>query len=159
MSSRRQRSIGSLGVHRGVDRSGVQPRCAQVPLRRAVPMLARRRLLAACGGDDEARRIVENVIDGTYVDDGDPWAYDGVYCTLAALRALLLPHDPVDSGRCAACQQQWPCWSWRETFAWIVLYDPVHGHRVYDWCHHTVGDTISIGLMPSQTGDSPEPQG
>jgi len=140
-------STASSAVQRGIGRSGVRPRCANTPLRRVAPKLERRRLLAACK-DDEARRIVENVIDGTYVSNDDLWANDGVHCTFAALRALLLPHAPTENGCCAACRQKWPCWSWREAFAWIVLYDPVHGHRVYDWCHHTVGDTTSIGLKP-----------
>jgi hypothetical protein len=133
--------------------SMAQPRCRSLLRRPAavrdsaasaqVPRLARARLVAACK-DDEARRIVENVIDGTAISEEAPWAYDGVYCAFTALRALLAPHAPLKSGRCAACRRRWPCWPWREAYAWIALYDPVHGGRVYDWCHHTAGDPISI---------------
>jgi hypothetical protein len=121
-----------------------------VPLRRAVPQLNLERMLAACK-DDDARHVVENVIDGTYIGDNEPWAYDGVRCTFTALRALLAPHAPTRRGRCAACKKLWPCWSWREAFAWIVDYDPVHGRLVDDWSHHTAGDTVSVGLAQNWT--------
>jgi hypothetical protein len=129
--------------------TGGRQRRSGVPLRRTVPQLDLKRLLVACK-DDEARYVVENVIDGTYVGDNEPWAYDGVRCTFTALRALLAPHAPARRGQCAACKKLWPCWSWREAFAWIVNYDPVHGCLVEDWSHHTAGDMISVGLAQNR---------
>lgn len=152
---RREPSFASI-VHVGIGRRRTaRPWCAPVPPQRTVPQLARDGLLAACD-DDHARCIVENVIDGTEVNDEAIWAYDGVYCTFAALRALLAPHTPTNSHRCVACREAWPCWTWREAYAWIVLYDPIHGRRVYDWCHHTIGDTTSLGLKPEPAKSHPK---
>jgi len=115
------------------------------PLRREPPELDRRRLLAACGcpADEE---LVVNVVDATYVspDRNEVWV-----CTAVALRALVAPHQPTQTGRCGHCGSGWPCWTWREAYDWIGGYDPIHGGRVYDWIHHEAGAEDSVGLDPA----------
>jgi hypothetical protein len=115
--------------------------------RRTPPELDRERLFAACScpADDD---LIEVVTDAAYVPPEDTWPHSVWLCTTVALRALLVPHQPTDTGKCEHCATDWPCWTWREAYDWIGGYDPIHGRPVYDWVHHEAGAEDSVGLDP-----------
>ena len=118
--------------------------------RREPPELDEERLLAACAPADE--ELISDLITVTYPDPGFTWPHEQWLCAAVALRALLAPHQPAESGTCAECAADWPCWTWREVHDWTTRYDPIHGRRVYDWIHHTPGAENSVGLDPDWNG-------
>lgn len=117
--------------------------------RRDPPELDRQRLLDACGCPAD-EKLVENVVDAVCVGRDETWPHDLWLCIAVALRALLAPHEPTETGSCGLCATRWPCLTWREAHDWINGYDPIHGGRVHDWVHHAAGAKDSVGLDPTQ---------